>query len=53
MQQIAIKLLLKLMTETFMSKMIVLGARELGKSTKFTDFDDKAAEALAEALGVK
>jgi hypothetical protein len=52
MQQIVIKLLLKLVTETFISKLVVHGTRELAKSTK-NELDDKMADAVAEALGVK
>jgi predicted KAP-like P-loop ATPase len=51
MAQIAIKLLLKLATETFISKMVVHGLRALSKSTE-NDIDDKVVKDVAQALGV-
>jgi hypothetical protein len=52
MAQIALKLVMKLATETFIAKMVVLGARELAKLTS-NQMDDKMVQAIEEALGVK
>lgn len=51
MQALVIKMLMKLATERFISKVVVHGARELAKSTT-NDLDNKIADALAEALSV-
>lgn len=51
MQALLVKMLLKLMTETFIAKAVVLGARELAKSTK-NELDNQLVDAVAEALGV-
>lgn len=52
MQAILMKLLIKCMTERFVSKMVVHGLTALAKSTK-NDIDDKVVNDIAEALAVK
>ena len=51
MQQLAFKLLTKLMTERFLSKLIVYGGRQLADSTK-NKLVHNVVDAVAEALDV-
>jgi hypothetical protein len=51
MQALLLKMLLKFMTEQFIGKVVVLGAKELAKSTT-NQLDDQLVDAVAVALGV-
>lgn len=50
--KILISLSAKMLTERFLSKMIVYALGQLSKSTE-NDLDDKITKAVAEALGVE
>ncbi len=52
MQALLVKLALKLLTEQFASKAIVIACRQAAKSTENT-MDNDLVEAVATALGVK
>jgi len=51
--KIALGLVAKLMTETFMAKALVYALRDFAARTEKFKLDDQIVEALAEALSVK